>query len=751
MPDAGRRPRDGRRLWHALAALPVAVALALAGGAASAQDPAPSVEEYGLGVVVGFGGRGAPVAWTPVEVRLAPDRPLRATLTVASRSPFGGTVYRESAAIEVGGGSAKAYRFVVPPGGVGVEVAESGKRPVRANVPGVAPPGFLVGRLGEAVDDTPPLRDDALGRNGTWVPVDAEWLGLGRALDSLDGLVAEAAAVADLSAASQRALASELVAGLDVVLVSGPGPVDASALGLPSGLTAVVDSQGFVSSETNRVLALTEGGEGAQGAAAQPDGDVPDDVVAVMASAGNGRLAITSLRPSGDAGAEAGRLWSVMLGARGALREGASGSAFVNNPFRVSEVFATGREEAPRIPWLAAFLVAYVVVVGPLNAVVLARARRRELAWLTVPVVTMVFTVAGFAAVAGGSPARATVGRATWWLDGAGRERVVAAFSATSDGPVSLELDDGAWAVRPLSDSGADGHVTRGDRARVTTELRALQSGGFVADRTVAAPAPMEVTARSEGRGVRVRVRNSSSHTVAAVEILAATARQRVGSLAPGENAEVLFESDHLPFVDPYGWEQANAGPPPPGQGRGPEAFESLLRSDVLTGSPGVAWAVGQRAGGANDVVTTAGGPAEDRGTLIAVGTTILPDAEGLAGPFAWHRAALTADDQFGRGPLHVDGTVELVLRFRPPLGVALGGTVAPDLRPGGVGGQPRWDAWSPRDGVWLPFDRLFPNGVAVPQDVLGPGGDLYVRAQHDGSTLDLSGWGVSSVPGDPP
>lgn len=743
MAEAGTSAAARRRL--AVVAALLAIGLAPAGGAASAQDPDPTAEEYGLELVVGFGGRTVDVAWTPVEVRLTPDRPLRGTLTVVSAPAVGGAPYRETAAIEVGGGSAKAYRFVVPPGSVGVTVAEPGRRQVRATARAAGVPGYLVGRLDGDVEEVPSLRDDALGRNGTWVPVDAEWLALPRALDSLDGLVADATALAELPPAARQAVAAEVVAGLGVVLVSGPGSVDAAALGLPSDLAGVIDAQGRVTSDTDGALGLTEG-TGAPAPTTAPAGDA----VAVVAGAGNGRLVITSQRPSGDGAAEASRLWSAMAGVRGGVREGATIGALANNPFRLPELFASGRDEPPSIPWLAAFLVAYVVIVGPLNAVVLSRARRRELAWVSVPLVTAIFTVAGFAAATGGASEEVSAGRAVWWLDGAGRERVVAMVRATSDGPWSLDLD-GAWAVRSLSDSGAPGVVTRGDRARVTMELRALQVGGLLAERPAPEPAPLEVDARSEGRGVRVAVRNTSAEPVAGVVILAATARHPVGSLAPGERADVLIDEQHLPAVDPYQWEQSLRGPPPPGRGRGPDVFEQLLRSDVLTGSPGVAWAVGQRPGGPTGLLSSAGIAAGDRGSLLAVGATVAPDAEGRAGPFAWHRVALPPDavSSLG-GPLHVDA-LDAVVRFRPPPGATLGVPLLPDLRPGVLGGRPGYDAWSAQDGVWLPIDHLFPDGAGDPRQVLGPAGDLYVRAQADAFPFELSGLGMSTVAEPPP
>lgn len=746
-----RLPRPGRA--RLLGAGPsragVAVAVALAGvvvcGAATvpsamAQEVGPTVEEYGLEVAVGFGGAVRQLAWTPVEVRIAPSRPLRATLTVDVAPQAGGTALREVASVEVGGGSAKAYRFVVPPGAVTVTVAEPDRPPLRTPTRPQRSSGFVVGRLEDDVDGLPALRNDALALGGTWVPIDAEWLALPRALDPLDGLVVDAAAAADLPEGSRRALATEVAAGLDLVLTSAAGEVDAEALGLPTSLAAAIGADGDVQPDDETAAWQVRAGDVGAGG-----GRGTGPVVAVTALAGRGRVTVTSQRPDADGGAVAARLWSTLLGPRGPLREAASTGGLAAAPFRLAELFATGGGAAPRIPWLLAFLVAYVAVVGPLNAFVLARARRREYAWVTVPLVTVVFTAAGFAAAAGGSSEAAFAGRAVWWLDGAGREQIVASVRASSDGSRSLEVAGSAWAVRPLSDAAPTAAVARGDAVRVDLELRALQTAGVLAVRPVQEPPPLEVTATSEGRGVRVHVRNTSADPVEGVEVRAATARLQVGTLVGGAEADVLVDLASLPTVDAYAWEQSSVAPPPPGRGRGPEAFELLLRSDVLDGTPGTAWAVGRRPGGL-PVVEADGRPATSRGTFLAVGTRILPDAAGLVGPFAVDRAALPADVDLPRGPLHVDGASEVVMRFRLPPG-ADAPILADDLQRSEFGGNAHLDAWSDEDGVWLPFDGVYPAGEGDPARVLSPVGDLYVRATGELFPFETSGRGVATFP----
>jgi hypothetical protein len=56
---------------------------------------------------------------------------------------------------------------------------------------------------------------------------------------------------------------------------------------------------------------------------------------------------------------------------------------------------SAGDQRIPAIPWLFAAVIGYAVVVGPLNFVVLRKLGRRELAWVTVPMLSLV-ALAGF-------------------------------------------------------------------------------------------------------------------------------------------------------------------------------------------------------------------------------------------------------------------------------------------------------------------------------------------------------------------
>lgn len=56
---------------------------------------------------------------------------------------------------------------------------------------------------------------------------------------------------------------------------------------------------------------------------------------------------------------------------------------------------STGNRSAPQLPWLAGAMIGYAVLVGPVNMFVLKRLRRRELAWVTIPAISLI-SVTGF-------------------------------------------------------------------------------------------------------------------------------------------------------------------------------------------------------------------------------------------------------------------------------------------------------------------------------------------------------------------
>lgn len=666
----------------------------------------------GLDVEVGYAGHSGGAAWMPVTVTVQPDRLVAGTLTVETRTPRGGV--REERDIEVAVGSRNAYRFVVPAGAVTASVTEQGGESVTVRGPPRQDGGrdFLVGTLGALPSSSPPLRSEPLAASGGWVSVDPEWVELSPgALEPLSGLVANGRALAGLSATGQRNLVSAVAAGLDLVVVA-PVPDD---LALPWDLDAA--------------------------AWTLPADDVTADAgagraAATVVAAGRGRVATTDAAPGEGPLGTSPALWSALIEPRPAVPEGMGGLGMGGT---LGHVLGAGSAGVPTLPWLAVFLVAYIVVVGPVNGVVLAKLGRRELAWVTVPVVTAVFTAGGWLGAQGSQPPVGFAGSAIAWVDGAASESLVAVGRSPTPGQRRITLPGDQWDVLPEG-TGGPVDVRRAGDLRVTMDLAALQPGGVVARRPVDTAPPLGVEATGSDDGLQVSVTNVSSGPIADVEVRAATESSHVGDLQPGETRNVTVEAERLP-VDDWGRSGHPMGMPgsPP---EGPAALEWVL-GEVLDGNPGLVWAVGTAGTSATGATVDGRRPA-DLGQYLAVGVR----ATGTPRVHTVDRELMDAgQDAFRPAPLVVEGGGPAVLRYRIPpagAGAALRASLdrnevtAPD-RP-----APELWLWQRRERQWRPLTDALPDGRGGPDGYVSPLGEVYVRATGPLFPLSLSGMGLT-------
>lgn len=700
----------------------VAACLALAtlvplGASALAQTTGrdAAVAEVGLTVEVGFEGRVVASRWLPVTVRLDPARAVRGVLVVESRSASG--IMRERQAVEVAARTPSIFRLVMPAGRISVSLQEPGREDVTvAAATQTEDRTYLVGMLGGVAEGAPPLRHDPTGLTGAWVGVDPRWLERSpQALDTLDALVAPSGELEALTADGRRALVSAVAAGTDLVVVlpaQGAEP-DLDPLRVPA---RPAGTGGVVQPEEN---AWTVDGEaGAATAAAW--------------GFGRGRVVATGVAPA----AGGGDLWNRILepGSRTALQPD---WAVDLNPRMFASLFGEEGGAPPALPWLAGFALAYVLVVGPVNGLLLARLGRRELAWATVPLVTLVFTAAAFLGVAGGRPPVGDVARLLVSVDGAETEVVAASVRAPTEGTRTMTVRGPGWTARSLVDGGGRATVQQEPGGFSTLfDLRALQPGGLLASRPVTGTSPLRVVAVQRADGsIAVELRNDGAEAIEGVAVRAATARSHVGTLGPGASTVVEVGGGTLPLVpvwsDPFSE-----------MGRLPASLLPILRTDLLDGNPGLVWAVGAvRADGLDPEVVIEGQPARDRGWLAA--TAVTPTLEAPAGPFVVQRDALVPSAAFLPSPLAVEDAREAFLRLRVPAGSDVGALVA-DLDRGE--GAPTFHAWVPGEREWRLVDEVFDGGRADPAALLGSFGTMWIRASGELFPFDFSGRTVHTL-----
>ncbi len=201
-----------------------------------------------------------------------------------------------------------------------------------------------------------------------------------------------------------------------------------------------------------------------------------DRVVAADRPYGNGGVTIIGFDPTTRTLADAGTvkdLWRRVLPTRTS-----TGSIVGDDNQLLSAVSQLPQVALPPIGGLIALLGAYILLVGPVNYLVLKRLDRREWAWITMPVLILVFAVGAYAfgSLLRGSDVLvnqvAIVRGATGTTDGAAQ--VYVGVFSPSRGTYQVQIPGGALLSAPISGDvfGGDGNgsaldILQGDPARV--------------------------------------------------------------------------------------------------------------------------------------------------------------------------------------------------------------------------------------------------------------------------------------------
>ncbi len=344
-PRPGRRPepRDGneRLIQVRLLIAPLLVAALFNTG-----EGAPPAGAATVNATAGIGGY------------VHPDRPVRITVEVASPALLVGEMVVElgglsrEVPVEVPGGGEKVYEVIMPPSDGGrltvSLVADGGDQIVSQHVPLSVPDDeLLVGLLGapETAAVLGSVRSTPLGRPVAPIEV----------------------APADLADPGPLGY-----------LVAGAGDLEALDPGQLSGVVSWVRRGGRVIAEEGD-LSVFEGEADPARSSAHPPFSVRD-----AASSSPWRASAAWRRRPGP----------VCCATFPPL-----GSAATSSPNRprnlLPAAMATSEALVPDISWLLVAILGYALIVGPVNLMVLRRIGRRELAWVTVPVIS-VLAVAGF-------------------------------------------------------------------------------------------------------------------------------------------------------------------------------------------------------------------------------------------------------------------------------------------------------------------------------------------------------------------
>jgi hypothetical protein len=209
----------------------------------------------------------------------------------------------------------------------------------------------------------------------------------------------------------------------------------------------------------------------------------------------------------------------------------------------------------PHVLQVCVFLAGYIAVIGPLNYLILRRFKRRELAWVTIPAIVILFASITYVASFGLRGTRATLHRLTvaqvWEnSDRAQVETLVGIFS-----PRRSEYDlqvDGDLLLRPLPsdtyygtvDTSLDGaFIEQADTAsirHVRVDVGAIKP--FVAQGQIPAPefvSALEYGVTGANPSLKGTITNLSTVALHDAVVLAFSGFQQVGEVAPGQTIGV--------------------------------------------------------------------------------------------------------------------------------------------------------------------------------------------------------------------
>jgi hypothetical protein len=313
--------------------------------------------------------------------------------------------------------------------------------------------------------------------------------------------------------------------------------------------------------------------------------------------------------------------------------------------------------EVPSAELLLAVIVGYILLIGPVSYLVLRRLDRRELAWITAPILVLLFTACsyGIGTAMKGSAIilnQVTLVRTASEASAASVQTYAGLFSPTRDSyDLTVEGDALIGSVQTQfidpNSSGVQSYVTeQGDPAH----LRGLSMGVFGfhtvrADAVVAYQPDLQVSWRFADGAVGGTVTNAGDEAIEDVAIVGSSGGRMIGDLEPGASKDFELSSNNFngsaASEQVYGFGGFDAS--------SPEQRRSLLRRQVIDALVGYGgWWPGRGMGL---------GGSTDRGPYI----------------IGWHGS---------EGPLPVEVDDEVIQRYAQTVEVIAG---RPTLGPGEV------------------------------------------------------------------
>jgi hypothetical protein len=376
------------------------------------------------------------------------------------------------------------------------------------------------------------------------------------AWDAVDGIVWQDVDSERLSPAQLAALRGWVASGGRLVIAGGTaGPRTLSAFPdqlLPYRPVATMDVPaaslgsllGQLPPDATAVTALS----GALGAG-RSLASVGDRVVAAEQPYGTGMVTLLGFDPSVAWIARtdtADVLWRRLLPARVG-----GGLNFADDNMLVGAVQQLPSLALPPISGLILLLVAYVLLIGPINYLVLRRIDKREWAWLTMPLLIAVFAVAayGFGAALRGSEIIVNEVAIVSGAPGAteGTAQIYLGVFSPSRGTFQVQVPGGALLSSPVSGGGGFGRtattnqlgVLQGEPARVRDLTVGFGSLRTIRAETAVAVPLVQANLRLEDGRLKGTVKNASAGRLESPAVVFGGTVAVLADLEPGAEAAV--------------------------------------------------------------------------------------------------------------------------------------------------------------------------------------------------------------------
>jgi hypothetical protein len=550
----------------------------------------------------GFEGYVQSGAWAPIHIVASNDGDdIQGELRVNVQGlGTGGTTYVRS--IDLPRGSRKLVTLYVADlssftGNVDVDLV-SGSRvleTVRERVEFIAPTTLLIGILSDSPQPLADLADvkPSSGESRVAYLTPEDLPAEGQGWQALDILAISDTDTGQLTQEQQAAMEEWVVGGGRLVVMGGPS-YQRNLAGLGTLSPVTVTGTQTVSLQPLASAAGAPLDEQVDADALIATGTLASDATVLLESEG---APLVVSRPLGqgqihflaaDPGLEPLRSWSA-LGELWALIL-SSGEARPGWAFGFTDQWDYARNAASAIPGITlpsviamcGFLSLYVLLIGPLNYIVLARLKRRELAWLTIPLFVIVFSVVAYVTGFQLRGSEAVLHRLaiiqTWPDSPSAKVDTLVGIWSPRRSRYDIQVQPG-YLVRPMPAStfgggfGGAGLTSVGQKVideaeamtmrEVQVDVGSVQT--FVVEGYAADPPRIEgdlsLTVQSESLRVQGEIRNTSDLDLSKVTLVAAGIPTKLDDLDAGESYtidETLYPLNATPAgglsYDPHPW-----------------------------------------------------------------------------------------------------------------------------------------------------------------------------------------------------